>query len=254
MIALAFLPFFLFPGKPVPIANAWQIPFSGFLFLLAQMAAFKSFASGDLSIAIPAQGTKVLLVAAFTLLMLGQNVGLRQWGAAALTVGAIYLLQDRPASSERKRKQVLTTLAYAMVASLAFAAFDVAVQKWTPQWGMNRFGPWAFLGQAVLSLALLLFPGSRGRLRYPSRTWAWLIAGSLGMAVITLALVLTIGLFGKATLVNICFNSRCVWSVVFVWLSGKWFGNREAKSGRRAMAHRLAGAAFMMAAIILALF
>jgi drug/metabolite transporter (DMT)-like permease len=251
-IAVVFLPLFAWEGKPPPMDKAWQPLAAGLVFFIAQVAAFKSFATGDLSVAIPAQGTKVLLVAAFTLLLIGENVGPRQWGAAGLTVAAIYFLQDRE-SGKRIRARLVATLIYALVASAAFAAFDVSVQKWTPDWGMQRFGPWVFLVQAALSASLLWFPGRR-RLIHPAKTWLWLGLGATGMALITFALVLVIGLYGKATLVNILFNSRCVWSVVFVWLLGSWFANKEAKTGgRRAMAHRLLGAGFMMAAIGLAL-
>jgi hypothetical protein len=192
----------------------------------------------------------VLLVAAFTVSALGQSIGPRIWAAAGLTVAAIYLLQDRSAG-KRGRKGIRNTLGYAMLASAAFAAFDVSVQKWTPEWGMQRFGPWVFLGQALLSGSLFFFPGRRFS-GYPAETWVWLGAGAFAMALITLGLVLVIGLAGKAALVNILFNSRCVWSVAFIWLGGNWFANKEARSGKRAMAHRLAGAGLMMGAIGLA--
>ncbi|MEO7426725.1 MAG: hypothetical protein ABI036_16165 [Fibrobacteria bacterium] len=82
----------------------------------------------------------------------------------------------------------------------------------------------------------------------------WLLSGALAMALITFTLVNVIGAFGKATQVNLLYNSRCIWGVAAVWLAGKWFGNREAGSGgRRGMSHRLGGATLMMAAIALAL-
>jgi drug/metabolite transporter (DMT)-like permease len=236
-------------GGPTPAI--WQPLLAGLFFFLAQVAAFRSFATGALSIAIPAQGAKVLVVAGLTLIMLKQPVGLRLWIAAAMTVGAIYLLQDH-AGDKGKRKREYSTLAYAAAASACFAFFDVSIQKWSPAWGNHRFAPWAFLAQAGLSLSLLL-PPSRDRFRFTARAWGWLLAGAFGLALITLALVATIGSFGNATQVNILFNSRTVWSVIFIWLMGAWFGNREADEGRGAMIHRLMGSALMMAAIILAL-
>jgi hypothetical protein len=73
------------------------------------------------------------------------------------------------------------------------------------------------------------------------------------MASITLGLVLVIGFYGEATLVNILFNSRCVTEVIMVWMLGWWFGNREAHAGRKVMVHRLLGGLCMLAAIVLAL-
>ena len=237
--------------------EVWQPMLAGLIFFLAQAAAFRSFATGALSVAIPAQGTKVLLVAAMTPIMLDQPVSLRVWFAAALTVGAIFLLQDRSGGNGKgkdkgERKRGLSTLAYAAAAAACFAAFDVSIQKWSPVWGNHRFAPWAFLAQAALSFALLLFPG-KDRFRFSARAWRWLSGGAVGLALITLALVATIGTYGNATQVNILFNSRTVWSVVFIWLMGTWFGNREAEAGRASMARRLAGSGLMMAAIVLAL-
>jgi drug/metabolite transporter (DMT)-like permease len=259
-VALVCLPLFLTESGARPrdaTANAgttqaiWQPILAGLFFFLAQAAAFRSFATGALSIAIPAQGAKVLLVAALTLMMLHQPVGLRIWIAAALTVAAMYFLRDNQ-GDRGKRKREFSTLAYAAAAAACFAAFDVSIQKWSPVWGNHRFAPWAFLAQAALSFSLLLLPG-KDRFRFSARAWGWLLAGAAGLALITLALVATIGGFGNATQVNILFNSRCVWSVLFIWLAGSWFGNREADEGRSSMAHRLAGAGLMMAAVVLAL-
>lgn len=243
----------------IPGPALWQPLLSGLLFFLAQAAAFRSFATGELSVAIPAQGSKVLMVAGLTVAMLGQSVSPRLWSAAALTVAAMYFLRD-PESGDGEKKRDRSTLVYALIAAACFAAFDVSIQKWSPAWGALRFAPWAFLAQAVLSLSLLPLAKKNGfqnrfhgRFRYSARAWAWLLWGSLGLGIITLALVAVIGAFGKATLVNILFNSRCVWSVVFIWCAGRWFGNREAKAGRHAMGRRLAGATMMMAAILLAL-
>ena len=59
--------------------------------------------------------------------------------------------------------------------------------------------------------------------------------------------------FTKAALINLIFNSRCVASVAFVWLAGRWFRNAEARAGRHAMLRRLAGSALMLGALALAL-
>lgn len=250
-MALIFLPF-IFRGAHEPSGPMIGQPLlAGFFFFLGQVAAFKSF-QGELSIAIPVQGAKVLVVAFLSMLVLGQHVSIRIWIAAGLSVAAIYILQDRVAG-EAGRKRRLATLIYSGLASVAFAAFDLTVQKWAPRWGAPGFGAWAFLFQALLSLSLLFFPGTKMH-RYKAELWRWLILGAGGMALITLGLVLVIGATGNATQVNLLFNSRCVWGVLFVWLTGKWFGNREAKkSGRGIMTHRLEGAGLMMAAIVLAL-
>jgi hypothetical protein len=68
-----------------------------------------------------------------------------------------------------------------------------------------------------------------------------------------LGLIFVIGSSGNATLVNLLFNSRCLWSILFIWMLGRWFGNHEADSGKRVMTHRLGGAALMMTALLIAM-
>lgn len=58
--ALVFLPLFAWESKRFDLERAWQPLVAGALFVAAQVAAYKSFAVGDLSVAVPAQGTKVL--------------------------------------------------------------------------------------------------------------------------------------------------------------------------------------------------
>ncbi len=249
-VALVFLPL-LFPLRGPPPGAAWWQPLAaGAVFCLGQIAAFKSF-QGDLSIAIPMQGAKVLVVAVMAWLALGQSLGLKFWAAAALSVAAIYFLNE-PGPAKDGPHRLLATSLWAGLAAIAFAAFDVSMQAWSPIWGAHAFSAYAFAAQAVFSLPLLALPPRR-RFRYPAADWGWVALGAGTMAFITLGLALTIGGYGQAALVNLVFNSRCVASVIFVWLAGKKFGDREADSGRSVMARRLEGAALMLGALGLAL-
>jgi drug/metabolite transporter (DMT)-like permease len=250
-VGLAFLPFLFGAQGPPAGASWWQPLGAGAVFCVGQAAAFKSF-QGDLSVAIPMQGAKVLLVALLAWAALGQSPGPRFWAAAALSVAAIHFLNEPGRAAGGPRRRLATSL-WAGLASLAFAAFDVAVQAWSPAWGARSFSAYAFAAQAVFSLAFLAFPPRR-RFRWRAPEWGWAVLGAILMAAITAALVLAIGVTGQAALVNLIFNSRCVAGVVFVWAAGRWFGNREAEfSGRRAMARRLEGAALMLGALGLAM-
>ena len=249
-VAAPFLPF-LFPWQGVPAGGAWWQPLAaGAVFCAGQAFAFKSF-QGDLSVAIPMQGAKVLLVALLARIALGQSLGLKFWAAALLSVAAIHFLNDPGPRGGGPRRGAVTSM-WAGLASLAFAAFDVSVQAWSPLWGARAYAAQAFSAQAVLSLVFLALPPRR-RFRYTAPQWGWIALGAGLLALITLGLVLAIGITGKAALINLIFNSRCVASVVFVWAAGRWFGNREAEAGRRAMLRRLEGAALMLGALGLAL-
>lgn len=249
-VALVFFPL-LFPLRAPPAGGAWWQPLAaGAVFCVGQIAAFKSF-QGELSTAIPMQGAKVLLVALLAWLVLGQSLGIRFWGAAALSVMAIHFLNEPGPGGDGPRR-ILATSLWAGLASIAFAAFDVAMQAWSPRWGARAFSSYAFAAQAVFSLPLLAVPPRR-RFRHSAAQWGWISLGAGLMALITLGLALVIGESGQAAMVNLIFNSRCVASVIFVWAAGKRFGNRESDSGRRVMARRLEGAALMLGALGLAL-
>lgn len=249
-LALIFSPFLFLEDAFPGFRHMWQPAIAGLLFFLGQVASFQSY-RGDLSVSIPVQGTKILMVAFLASRFLGQAIGFQTWIAAALSVAAIFLLRDN-ASKEEKDGGTTRTLVYSVSGAFAFAAFDVSVQKWSPQWGALSFGAWAFLAQGFLTF---LFSGTNwsARFDFARGTWKWLAAGAFGLAIVNLGLIFVIGSSGNATLVNLLFNSRCLWSILLIWMLGRWFGNHEAESGRRVMAHRFGGAALMMAAIVIAL-
>jgi hypothetical protein len=56
--------------------------------------------------------------------------------------------------------------------------------------------------------------------------------------------------FGDATAVNIVYGTRGLWSVLLVWLAGRWLGSDEGSRGATVLGGRLAGAALMTAAVV----
>jgi drug/metabolite transporter (DMT)-like permease len=251
--ALVFLPPFLLLDPDFSTGPFYQPLLCAAFFFIGQVAAYKSFTDGDLSVAVPLQGTKVLLVALLALIFLGQAAGWNIWVAAALIPVAIYFLREHPPGKREDRKYRWTFF-LASVAALAFAALDVGVQAWSPGWGVWRFGFWTFVFQAAFSLSLYFLPGRARRFRYKPGIWGPALGGSLGMALVTLGLVCVISVSGRAAWVNILFNSRVLWSVVFVWAAGRWFNDPEARraGGGRTLTLRLVGSLLMMVSIILA--
>jgi drug/metabolite transporter (DMT)-like permease len=253
-VTAAFVPplFWIRPGLP-PTDLLYQPFVCGVFFFAGQAAAYRSFA-GDLSVAVPAQGSKVLWIALFAWIFLDQPAGWKIWAAAILAMPAFYFLRERPPGKAESRK-LFATLGLATLAAVLLAALDTGIQAWSRSWNLWVFGFWTFLFQGIFSLSLWLFPAGRKMFAWSRETWKPALAGSAVMAAISLGLVWAISASGKAAWVNILFSARVLAGVLFVWMWGRALGIREAgRSGSgRILANHLAGAAFMMAAIALAL-
>jgi drug/metabolite transporter (DMT)-like permease len=225
----------------------WQPALLGVLFVAAQVVNYLALQRGDVSVATPVLGLKIILVALFTTLLLTQGVSTKLWAAAALSSFAIVLLNR---TGGAKHHHVGSTIFYAGMSAAAFALFDVLVQRWSPAWGAGCFLPAMFWFVAVFSVVLIPFfraPVSA----IPRAAWPWLLGGCVLIGSQSLMFVMVIVKFRNATATNVVYSSRGLWSVVVVWGVGHWFANREQHLGARVLRWRLAGAMLMMAAIAL---
>jgi hypothetical protein len=143
--------------------------------------------------------------------------------------------------------------------AVAYACFDVLVQKWSPAWGTGRFLPIAMICAALYSLPLrrletALAPTVRrpGPLDPPYTPW--LYAGATCFAVQGLMFITSVSIYRQVTAANVLYSSRGLWSVVAVWAIGHWFENREQHLGARVLVWRFIGAILLMSAILLVLF
>ena len=246
-IGLAFSPFWLLGGKELQPALLWQPFVVGLLFLSGQVFGFLSLHYGDVSVATPVMGLKIVLVALGSALLLPDPIPLKWWIAAFLSTLAIVLLSR---GESRPRHAVGRTVLSAALAASSFALFDVLVQKWSPAWGVGRFLPLVCGVLALLSFGFI--PFFKAPLRtVPKAAWGWLAGGSLLLALQSVMFVYAIGAFGDATAMNIVYSVRGLWSVVAVWLVGHWFANEEQTLAPAILRSRLVGAGLILAAISL---
>jgi drug/metabolite transporter (DMT)-like permease len=246
-MALVFLVVVPFEGRTIPWELWYQPAIMGFLSFAGQGFALKAVASGDLTIATPALGSKVLLVAFFTEALLHEHVPPAWWAAAGLSFAAVFFLQ---AGGQSARRGVARTLAFSLLAAVFFASGDVLIQKWAPRWGAFHFLPAMATAAAVYSLVLLPFM-KKPLLAFAPGARSWLVTGALILGVQSLLLTAAIGLWGQVTLVNIVFSSRGLWNFLLIWFAGHWFSNREREAGGKVLGFRLVGAGLMFAAIVL---
>jgi drug/metabolite transporter (DMT)-like permease len=246
-MALVFAFAFPFESRPIPWEVWWQPLLIGLTSFAGQGCAILAFASGDLTVATPALGSKVLMVALLTELLLGLSVPLPWWIAASLSFAAVFFLQ---AGAPHVRRGAARPLLFSIAAAAFFAIGDVLIQKWAPRWGAFHFLPPMALATAVYSLFLI--PRLKAApWRLPAGGFAWLAGGSLVLGLQSLLLTAVIGIYGQVTMVNILFSSRGLWNFALIWFIGHWFRNTERQAGTGVMARRLIGAALMFAAIVL---
>jgi drug/metabolite transporter (DMT)-like permease len=246
--AVVFLPLLGLGGPSQTWKLLWQPAVVALLLLFGQVSGFIALTRGDVSVATPLMGAKVIMVAGFTTLLVEDPVPAALWVAAAISALAVALLGQHDPSD---RHRAGLTVACALIAAVTFALFDVLVQKWSPAWGAGRFLPMTMLFVALYSVVLLpLFRAPLGLT--PRAAWPWLAGGSAFLALQSLLLIYTLAQFGEATTVNIVYNLRGLWSVLGVWLIGHWFHSREQQLGPAVLRRRLLGAVLMTAAILLA--
>ena len=227
----------------------WQPALVGVLFLLGQLLNYLALQRGDVSVATPVLGVKIILVALFTTLLLTQGVSAKLWAAAILSSLAIALLNR---TGGAKHHHVGSTILYAGTSAAMFALFDVLVQKWSPAWGAGRFLPLMLAFVALFSAVLIpFFPSPLSAIPRPAISW--LMSGCTIIGFQSLIFVMSIVKFRDATSSNIIYSSRGLWSVIAVWSVGHWFANREQHLGAGVLRWRLIGATLMMAAIALVL-
>jgi drug/metabolite transporter (DMT)-like permease len=250
LVGLAFQGLLVYPGQWMPAEMWYQPLLVALLFLGGQVLTLFSFQRGDVSVATPVLGLKIVLVALLTTLIIGSALSWQLWLAAVLSTLGIVLLNRRSGVGSRGNTGV--TVLSAGSAAACYALFDVLVQKWSPAWGIGTFLPVMMGMVGVFSLPVgFLFPAPL--LKLPPLTLKWLVGGGMLFALQSILLVSSIGYFGQATTSNVIYSSRGLLSVAAVMLIGHWFNNAEKELEAAVMTQRFIGAALMFVAILLVL-
>jgi drug/metabolite transporter (DMT)-like permease len=255
-LALSWLIFGFVRNEWLPIAGWWQASLVGLTFVLGQMFTYLAFQYGDLSVATPIFGVKVLIVAAMIAVFADEPVPGRVWIGALLATAGIGFIQagtrsQSSTSGLTPRKATLTIL-MALAAATALSLFDVGLQTWGKRWGAETFLPVMFVATGVLSCGFLPWVDRPAQLIKRKLLWP-LIIGALLMAVQAMSMSWSLSAFGDATRINIVYALRGLWAVVLSWGLARLFGGHEAHHSRQVMLLRLVGAVLLTASVIVAL-
>lgn len=238
-----------------PWTMIWQPAVIGALFVAGQLVTLLAVRYGDVSIAAPVQGVKVLLVPLAAMLVVGEAASLAVWVAAGIAMLGIVCVQTSDATVHRAN--ILLSVLLALLGSVCMSVFDVLIQRWAPPWGAGRFLPLAAASMALFATMMLPL-ANRPREVIQRRDW-WLPLGmgSLLMSVQAIGMTFTLARFGDATRVNIVYSLRGIWGVLITWwlVSALHKRSPDASAGpsTRVMTMRMLGAVLIGAAVVISL-
>ena len=246
--ALAFLIFVPW-REPAWWPQVWWVPvIVGTAFFLGQIFTVLALTRGDVSIATPLLGTKVVMVTFLSAALFHLGIAPQVWAGSLAAVVGIAVLQR--SGQKGPTRHALLTVVFSLLAAFSFGLFDVLNQVWSPVYSYGRVVPPGLVWSAILSVGLL--PLGNGRWRKGGAAgWAYLGLGLGLMTLQSLVLITVIGLYRDAARCNIVYGSRGVWSVLLVAVIGHWFGNHERHAGRAVMTWRLVGAGFILLGVVL---
>ena len=222
----------------------------GFIFLGAQCLTFLAMQKGDVSVATPIMGTKILFVALFWIL-LGKKVTFWDAASAVMAVAAIVLLQLGPRS--KNAAALLPTLVFSLGSAMGFGLMDVLIAKAAESLHPSRVMFVAALVCAILSFALVpFFSGPLLGLRAPALNW--LLFGAALVGIQSAAFGSSIVFSGDPTGCNILYATRGFWAVMLVWLISKHLALPESTHGDETFFMRLLGSLMLILAVALQFF
>jgi len=238
----------LFWAEPPPAGlSVWTwlaAPACSVLFFLGQICTFRAISGGDVSVATPIFGTKVVITALFGALFLPGGVGTDLWVGAFLCTAGVALVGMQPGV---RRGKALQAVGWGLGSAAVFSLTDVVVARAAPEIGFSLFGPWMMVGMAALSIWVVPLRAWGQILQGGGRGWAWTGAGLIGLQ--GSFLYASIALSGDPVGVNIVYAVRGLWSVILVAWIGKWLGNREASLPKSVLGLRAVGAALLVVAV-----
>jgi drug/metabolite transporter (DMT)-like permease len=237
----------------IPVDEWWHAVIVGLLFFLGQCCTYMAFHYGDVSVATPVFGVKILFVAVLSSLLMGQSISPAVWIAALVATAGIILVQYGSGTGLRQEKQrVLLTVVTALTAAGCMSLFDVCLQRWGVISGALKFLPVMFVSASLFSCILLPWVDRLPHLKSIHTLQPMIIATVL-MALQSIGMTVALSQFGDATRVNIVYALRGLWAILFAWLLAGSFEGGERHASLAVMLRRAAGALLLTGAVIVSM-
>jgi drug/metabolite transporter (DMT)-like permease len=237
----------------IAFAEWWKAVTEGLLFFSGQCFTYMAFRYGDVSVATPVFGVKILFVAGLTSLMTGQDISAAVWIAAIVaTIGIILIQSGGGANHQTTKKSVLLTVVMALMAASCMSLFDVCLQRWGVPAGALQFLPVLFVAAGLFSCVLIPWVDSVSRLK-SVRALQPMTTATVLMPLQSMGMTIALSQFGDATRVNIVYALRGMWAIAFAWLLAQTFEGGERYASSSVMIRRSLGAMFLTGAVVTSL-
>jgi drug/metabolite transporter (DMT)-like permease len=233
-------------GKWPYIYDLWQPMFVGFLFFAGQTTAMLALNKGEISIAAPILGLKILMVAFFATMFIDHPLPESIWIACVLSTLGVVMLNLN--GSGGTSGNFFYSVVCSIICAAAFGLCDVCVQLWSAPMGMGVFVPLALFFNALFSFSMV--PFFKGSLReIPKPAWKTLLLGCSVMGFQSLIIAVTISLWSRAPTINVLYSTRGVFSVLLMAFVARHIGVTDQTQSARIAIIRAAGAVCICTAI-----
>ncbi len=237
----------------IPVAEWWHAVMVGLLFFLGQCFTYMAFRYGDVSVATPIFGVKILIVAVLSSFLTGQSISTTIWIAVFVATAGIILVQYGSGAGQRhEKKRVFLTVVTALSAATCMSLFDVCLQRWGVISGALRFLPVMFVSASLFSCVLLPWVDRVSQLKSVQALQPMILSTVL-MPLQSMGMTIALSQFGDATRVNIVYALRGLWAIVFAWMLAGSFEGGERYASRTVMLRRAAGALLLTGAVVVSL-
>ena len=234
----------------IPVDEWWRAVIVGLLFFLGQCFTYMAFHYGDVSVATPIFGVKILFVAVLSSLLTGQSISTTVWIAAFVaTVGIILVQYGSGAGHRSEKKRILLTVVTALSAASCMSLFDVCLQRWGVISGALKFLPVMFVSASLFSCVLIPWVDRVPQLKSIHALQPMVLSTVL-MPLQAMGMTIALSQFGDATRVNIVYALRGLWAIVFAWALAGSFEGGERYASRSVMLRRATGALLLTLAVV----
>jgi len=251
LAGIVFQPLWFLAG-PVDWSLVWMPAVASITFSVGQIFTFAALRHGDVSLATPLLGVKVIFTVVVASLIFDESLSIKWWiGAAAGTLGVIFVTGATP-------RTLLPRLtrpdAFAALLAAGFFAFtDVLVQRWAREFGVPAFMALMFGGVALVSSIVFPIKDGRSVLHIPTASRLSLFLGGGLLGIQALGMGVAIAMSGNATAANIVYSSRSLWSVALAWGAAHFLHHGKKSSEHTTLGPRLVGSLLLIAAMVVVL-